>query len=101
MVSRAKDMTGLKIGKLTVLKRVENDKNSKAQWLCQCECGRQAVRAGRTIRLGRSRSCGCLKGGGSQSPSPKTLKTREQDRKRYAERKKQADLARNLATMKW
>lgn len=29
-------------------------------WLCQCECGRKAVVAGRRLRNGHTQSCGCL-----------------------------------------
>ena len=33
------DLTGQKFGRLTVIKRVENTKEGRAKWLCQCECG--------------------------------------------------------------
>lgn len=50
------DLTGKKIGKLTVLKR-DNKK-----WLCQCDCGRQvSINGGDLIRTdGKATvSCGC------------------------------------------
>ena len=34
MMSRLIDETGHTYGKLTVIKRGPNDKNNKAQWLC-------------------------------------------------------------------
>lgn len=32
------DITGNKYGKLTVIKRVDNDQKGKVRWLCKCEC---------------------------------------------------------------
>ena len=54
-----KDLTGQRFGRLTVIKRVEN-KGNQPRWLCQCECGNQTVVAGRHLRNGEVRSCGCL-----------------------------------------
>lgn len=34
---------------------------SKAWWLCQCDCGRQAVVRGDSLSSGNTRSCGCLR----------------------------------------
>ena len=56
------DLTGQKFGKLTVLKRVENDKRRRIQWLCECECGNKAVVRGDRLRSGNTKSCGCLRG---------------------------------------
>ncbi len=54
------DMTGLTFGRLTVLKRVENDKQGNAMWLCQCVCGKTKKLRGGTLRQGKTKSCGCL-----------------------------------------
>lgn len=54
------DMTGKRIGKLVVIKRVENDKEGHAQWLCQCDCGNTTIATGKSLRNGNKRSCGCL-----------------------------------------
>lgn len=51
---------GNNYGRLTVIERVES-KNSRAQWLCKCECGNQIVVCGKLLRNGHVRSCGCLK----------------------------------------
>lgn len=56
-------MTNQKIGRLTVLKRVENDKWGNAQWLCQCDCyGEDSLKVikGASLRKGTTKSCGCL-----------------------------------------
>lgn len=54
------DMTGQKCNRLLVLKRVKNDNNGNAQWLCKCDCGRFRVVNGGRIRSGKTKSCGCL-----------------------------------------
>lgn len=55
-----KNEIGNKYGRLTVLKRVENNYRGDAQWLCQCECGNQVIVKGVSLRSGHTRSCGCL-----------------------------------------
>lgn len=40
------DLTGKKFGRLTVLKRVENTKFNKTQWLCKCDCGKETIAIG-------------------------------------------------------
>lgn len=54
------NMIGRTYGRLTVIERSSNDKQGNAQWLCRCECGRQKVVRGGSLRQGRIRSCGCL-----------------------------------------
>jgi len=49
------DLTGEKIGKLTVLEYVGD-----AKWLCKCECGNTKVIDGKHLRSGETKSCGCL-----------------------------------------
>jgi len=53
------DITGQKFGRLTVIKRVENDKWNKARWLCKCECGNEVIVVGTSLRSGETQSCGC------------------------------------------
>lgn len=54
------DETGNIYTYLTVLKRVEN-KDNRARWLCKCKCGKEIVVAGKYLRNGYVKSCGCLK----------------------------------------
>jgi|SRR5271165_627574 len=54
------DLAGERFGRLLVLKRVENDRNSKARWECKCDCGRLSIVYGIALRSGDTRSCGCL-----------------------------------------
>lgn len=60
MVS-ANDLMGQKFGRLTVIGRGISTAQGKARWLCRCECGEQIETRAETLRLGKTRSCGCLK----------------------------------------
>lgn len=53
------DITGNKYGKLTVIKRVENQ-GKKPMWLCHCECGNEKVVRADSLKDGSIGSCGCL-----------------------------------------
>lgn len=55
------DRTGLKYGRLTVIKHSGKDKRKKHLWLCKCECGNEKVVVSDNLSSGKSNSCGCLK----------------------------------------
>lgn len=55
------DLTGRQFGKLTVLRRAENDKRGKTRWLCQCACGNTCVALAQNLKRGSVCSCGCGK----------------------------------------
>lgn len=55
------DLTGKKFGKLTVIKRMPNNKFGVLYWLCQCECGEQTIVRGNRLKSGHTKSCGCIK----------------------------------------
>lgn len=57
---RAKDLTNQKFGRLTVIKRVENN-NNKVCWECQCECGNIVIVDAGSLMSGNTKSCGCLR----------------------------------------
>lgn len=54
------DLTGMRFGRLIVLKREANDDNGSAMWKCRCDCGNIVVVRGGSLRNGNTRSCGCL-----------------------------------------
>lgn len=60
----AKDLTGQKFGRLTVISRANNHITSGgniiAKWLCKCECGNTCEVSSQKLRSGRTNSCGCL-----------------------------------------
>ena len=58
-MSKFKDLTGLKFGILTVVKRVESTKNWQSRWLCLCQCGCTTIRRSDGLNNGNSTSCGC------------------------------------------
>ena len=54
------DETGKKYGYLTVIKRGPNSNSGRAQWICNCECGKtDIVILGSQLRSGKTKSCGC------------------------------------------
>lgn len=57
---KALKIEGEKFGRLLVLKRVENSKENRSQWLCRCECGNILKVRGISLRIGNTKSCGCL-----------------------------------------
>lgn len=53
------DLTGMKYGRLTVLRQGERFHN-KITWECQCDCGNKTVVLSNSLRTGNTKSCGCL-----------------------------------------
>jgi hypothetical protein len=53
------DLTGQVFQRFTVLSLAFR-KNSRAWWICSCECGATATVEQRNLRTGNSGSCGCL-----------------------------------------
>lgn len=58
----AENLIGQVFTRLTVIARAEDppDRAKKVRWLCQCECGAQVSVQQQKLRIGASRSCGCL-----------------------------------------
>ncbi len=68
------DMTGFRVGSLTVVSRGPNSSHRQPRWLCQCDCGNTALVNGLRLRRALTRSCGCLRSrppehGMSRSPT--------------------------------
>lgn len=57
------DLTGRKFGRLTVLRQSERIRGRIA-YVCACECGNETLKTAHTLRVGDSKSCGCLLTGG-------------------------------------
>ena len=55
---RAVDLTGHVFGRLAVVRRAGSTSQG-ATWECSCSCGKKTVVAGKVLRSGNSRSCGC------------------------------------------
>lgn len=54
---KSEDLTGKKIGKLTVLGR---DTERDGYWVCACECGGRKSIVAKSLRDGLTHSCGCI-----------------------------------------
>lgn len=59
-MSKAKDLVGLRFGKLVVLSRYGAAKK-RAVWVCKCDCGKTKTVSTYNLTGGDTRSCGCLK----------------------------------------
>ena len=62
------NLIGQKFGRLTVISKCDYLINKGAVWLCQCECGNTKEVAGKSLRAGTCRSCGCLKQESDRAP---------------------------------
>lgn len=56
---RLVDLTGMKFGRLTVIKPVGSE-CKKILWLCECECGNMVKVYTSHLMNGNTKSCGCL-----------------------------------------
>lgn len=56
------DLTGQRFGSLAVVSRAESDSRRERRWVCICDCGTTSVVPSSSLRLGRTKSCGCGKG---------------------------------------
>lgn len=55
------DETGNRYGRLTVIDRaIANPGLNGATWICRCECGKEAIVLGSSLRNGSITGCGCL-----------------------------------------
>lgn len=55
-------MIGLKFGRWKVINSSELRTPAKTiQWVCECECGTVKLVTGNSLRMGKTKSCGCLK----------------------------------------
>ena len=55
----ATELTSRRFGMLIVLRRDVGQDPKRAYWLCRCDCGATAVKMGKYLLNGDTRSCGC------------------------------------------
>ena len=53
------DLTGQRFGRLLVLNEAERTKNG-VKWNCRCDCGRDLIVYSGNLRMGYTKSCGCM-----------------------------------------
>jgi len=54
------DLTKQKFGRLTVVKRIDNDKWGHVRWLCECCCGKEIIVMSFSLKSKKIKSCGCF-----------------------------------------
>ena len=59
-MSKCKDLTGQKFGRLTVIGLSERQ-SRKTYWICQCDCGNVSEHRSDGLLNGSIKSCGCYK----------------------------------------
>jgi hypothetical protein len=91
-----KDYLGQTFGRLSVIRRAESSRRGQAQWVCRCDCGNETIIRGTSLRIGYTRSCGCL----HAEIASKTLTTHGHSRKTYLGGRKETTEYRCWSAMK-
>ena len=68
------DLTDKRFGALTVIERSPRRSSGCIMWVCRCDCGNVVTVNGRDLRVGHTKSCGCLYRG--RKPTHGMTKTR-------------------------
>ena len=55
------DISGQRFGQLVAIQPIEERKRHYVQWLCRCDCGKEAIVIGQELRRGGTASCGHLR----------------------------------------
>lgn len=56
-----RDLTGIRFGRLKVIREFGLTSNKKFTWFCKCDCGKTTVVIGGDMVSGRQISCGCIR----------------------------------------
>lgn len=59
-MSRKIDLAGQRFGRLVAVREDGRSAAGTARWACICDCGATITTDGRHLRIGHTRSCGCL-----------------------------------------
>lgn len=65
--ARLKDLTGVRFGRLVVIRRADDYEtpsgHKEPRWVCHCDCGNEIITRGSCLKSKKSntRSCGCLR----------------------------------------
>lgn len=54
------DLTGKRFNRLVVLEYCNPDAQRRSVWRCRCDCGKEVLVRGESLRTDHTRSCGCL-----------------------------------------
>lgn len=56
---KLQDLTGVRFGRLLVLRRGANGNSGAVRWVCRCDCGTEKEHFANGLRSGQTASCGC------------------------------------------
>ena len=57
---RTSNIKNKRFGRLVVLYEYGKE-DGNITWFCKCDCGQHVIKSGQNLRLGRTKSCGCLR----------------------------------------
>lgn len=60
-MTEALNLIGQRFGRLTVIDKAEKYKDGHTMWLCRCDCGNEKAVLEKTLKNGKTKSCGCLR----------------------------------------
>ena len=55
-----KDLSGQRFSRVVAIRHEGFDKVGNAVWCFACDCGKEFLSIGRSVSLGRTKSCGCF-----------------------------------------
>lgn len=56
---RTPDLTDMRCGKLTVIRKITTNGGHGTLWECQCDCGKTTIARHDDLKTGHKKSCGC------------------------------------------
>lgn len=56
---KLKDLTGQRVGRLVIVRRVADRRRGWPRWLCRCDCGNEVEVDSNNLRTNNTMSCGC------------------------------------------
>lgn len=59
-IMRKRDLKGIRFERLVALREHPVRKNGSICWVCKCDCGNKTIVTSTKLRIGHTRSCGCL-----------------------------------------
>lgn len=84
MAAYFEDLTGRVFARLTVVAHHDRTTQRLHRWRCSCECGAEIIVAGKFLRSGHTKSCGCLRSDTLRAMTTKHGMTRSPEAYAYA-----------------
>ncbi len=90
------DLTGLRFGRLLVIKREGIKYRTHVSWLCKCDCGKEIIVTSQHLRRRATTSCGCYMREIVTGPNSKQWTGGKKEAIKRAYLKRKADIRANL-----